>query len=308
MPTYADVLAARELTRGKLHTTPVLTCSTLDQRAGVELFFKCENFQKTGSFKPRGALNAVMKLPEDTPGVVTDSSGNFGQGLAWSAQQRGIPCTVVMPSDAPEVKQAAVRGYGGAVVLCTPTLAGREECRIRVAAETGATYVPPHDDADVIAGQGICGLELLEQVPDLDAIIAPVGGGGLVGGIALVGAERGVRVYAAEPTGADDSARSKAAGRRIEEPNPKTIAKGLLVSIGVLNWPILRDCVEDVLLVEEEQILDAMRLVWERMKLVAEPSACVSVAAALNADLPADVRRVGVVISGGNVDLDEMPV
>ncbi|HJN77111.1 MAG TPA: pyridoxal-phosphate dependent enzyme [Myxococcota bacterium] len=307
MPTYDDVLAARERTRAHLHTTPVVTCGTLDERAGVELFFKCENFQKTGSFKPRGALNAVLRLPEHTPGVVTDSSGNFGQALAWSARTRGIPCTVVMPSDAPDVKQAAVRGYGGQIVLCPPTLAGRLEFRGRIAEDTGATYVPPFDHDDVIAGQGSCALELLEQVPDLDAIVAPIGGGGLVGGIALVGQARGVRVFAAEPRGADDAARSKAASRRIVEPNPKTIAKGLLVSIGERNWPILRDHVEDVLLVDEDAIVCAMRLVWERMKLVIEPSAAVSLAAVLTHDLPGGIERIGVVLSGGNVDLGELP-
>ena len=304
MPSYADVLAARERTREHLHRTPVLTCSTLDRLAGASLFFKCENLQKTGSFKPRGALNAVLRLPEGAS-VVTDSSGNFGQALAWSARQRGMACTVVMPSDAPAVKQAAVRGYGGSVVLCPPTLAGRLEVRTRVAEETGATYVPPFDHPEVIAGQGSCALELLEQVEGLSAIVAPIGGGGLVGGIALVGSSRGVPVYAAEPRGADDAARSKAAGRRIVEPHPKTLAKGLLVSVGEHNWPILRDHVEEVLLVDDEDILSAMRLVWERMKLVIEPSAAVSLAAALKHPLSG---RIGVVLSGGNVDLGEMPV
>jgi len=305
MPSYADVLAARERTREHLHTTPVLTCSTLDRHAGASLFFKCENFQKTGSFKPRGALNAVMRLPGGTPGVVTDSSGNFGQALAWAAARQGLPCTVVMPADAPEVKQAAVRGYGGEVVLCPPTLAGRLEYRTRIADETGATYVPPFDHPDVIAGQGTCALELIEQVPGLDAIVAPIGGGGLIGGLALVGREHFIPVFAAEPRGADDAARSKAAGRRIPEPNPKTMAKGLLVSVGEANWPLLRDAVEDVLVVDEADILEAMRLVWERMKLVIEPSAAVGLAAALKHPLSG---RVGVVLSGGNVDLGELPV
>ncbi|MCP4803821.1 MAG: pyridoxal-phosphate dependent enzyme [Proteobacteria bacterium] len=305
--TYDDVLAARDRTAGRLHVTPVLTCSTLDELAGCELFFKCESLQKTGSFKPRGALNAVLRL-EGVERVVTDSSGNFGQALAWSARASGIEATIVMPSDAPQVKQDAVRGYGGSVVLCPPTLAGRLEVRTRVADETGAVYVPPFDHPDVIAGQGTCALELLDQVEGLSALVAPIGGGGLVGGMALVAAERGVPVFAAEPMGADDAYRSKRAGERIVDPSPKTVAKGLLVSIGEHNWPILRDAVEDVLLVDEDDIVSAMRLVWERMKLVIEPSAAVGLAAVLRHRDRFGGQRVGVVLSGGNVDIAEMPV
>ena len=305
--TYDDVLAARARCDGRLHRTPVLTCSTIDELAGCEVFFKCEMLQKTGSFKPRGALNAVLRL-QGVERVVTDSSGNFGQALAWSAAASGMAATIVMPSDAPQVKRDAVRGYGGDVVLCPPTLAGRFEVRTRVQQETGAVYVPPFDHPDVIAGQGTCALELLEQVPGLDGLVAPVGGGGLVGGMALVGVERGIPVFAAEPSGADDAFRSKQSGSRVVEPNPKTVAKGLLVSIGEHNWPILRDAVQDVLLVDEGDIVAAMRLVWERMKLVVEPSAAVSLAAVLRHRERFAGQRVGVVLSGGNVDIAEMPV
>lgn len=316
MPTYAaDLDAVREAAarvRGFVHRTPVLTSETLDRLAGRHVYFKCENLQKTGAFKYRGATNAVQKLSDAAArnGVVTHSSGNHAQALALAARVRGIPAYIVMPRTAPLVKKAAVEGYGGIVTLCEPTLAAREETAARVVAETGGTLIPPFDHPDVIAGQGTAALELLEDVPDLDAVVSPVGGGGLLSGfcVASRGINPGIRVFGAEPLGADDAARSKAAGTFIPQTGPNTIADGLLTSLGELTWPIIRDLVEGVFTVSEDQIRAAMRLVWERMKLVIEPSAAVGVAVVLSDEFRAlaGVRKVGVVLCGGNVGLDKL--
>jgi threonine dehydratase len=317
MTTYAidiaDVQdAARRIAR-QVHRTPVMTCATLDRLAGRALFLKCENLQKVGAFKFRGACNAVARLTPEAAarGVVTHSSGNHAQALALAARLRGIAAHIVMPSNAPAVKRRAVEGYGGRVIECVPTLAAREETAAAVIAETGATLIPPYDHPDIIAGQATAALELLEEVPDLDAIVVPVGGGGLLAGvtIAAMGVRPGIRIFAAEPAGADDAARSKASGKLIPQTGPNTIADGLLTSLGTLTWPILRDLVERVVLVSEDEILRAMRMVWERAKLVIEPSAAVTVAAILSEEfrtLPG-LARVGVVLSGGNVDLDRLP-
>ena len=282
--------------------------------AGRQLFFKCENLQKVGAFKMRGALNAVLCLDDKAAsrGVVTHSSGNFAQALALSAKLRGIPAHIVMPSTAPAVKQAAVRGYGGRIILCEPTLQARTAAADRVVQETGGTLLHPYDHLDVIAGQGTVGLELMEQVaPGLDAVIAPVGGGGLIGGIAVAvkGANPEVSVFAAEPAGADDAARSKAAGELIEQSGPDTVADGLLTSLGEHTWPLVRDLVDRIFVVDDDAIIAAMRLVWERMKLVIEPSAAVPVAAVLSERFRevAGGERIGIVLSGGNVDLERLP-
>jgi len=309
----SDVQAAAERIARYAHRTPVAMCATLDRLAGRSLFFKCENLQKAGAFKFRGACNAVMRLTEGSAsrGVVTHSSGNHAQALALAAKLRGIPAHIVMPSNASPVKRRAVEEYGGRVVLCEPTLAARETTAAAVQAETGATLIPPYDHQDVIAGQGTAALELLEQVPGLDALIAPVGGGGLLAGITITtkALAPSVRVFAAEPTGADDAARSKAAGVLIPQTRPHTIADGLLTSLGSLTWPVLRDNVERVLTVGEEEIITAMRLAWERAKLLIEPSAAVAVAAALSPEFRKleGVHRVGVILSGGNANLDELP-
>ena len=270
---------------GFVHRTPVMTCSTLDHLAGRDLHFKCENLQKVGAFKYRGATNAVRKLTDEeaAKGVVTHSSGNHAQALALAARVRGIPAYIVMPRTAPLVKMNAVEGYGGIVTLCEPTLEAREAAAVEVVARTGGTLIPPFDHADVIAGQGTAALELLEDVPDLDAIIAPVGGGGLLSGCAIAaqGIRPAIRVFGAEPLGADDAARSKAAGKFIPQTAPNTIADGLLTSLGTLTWPIVRDRVERVFTVTDDQIRAAMRLVWERMKLIVEPSGAVGLAVAL---------------------------
>ncbi len=317
MSAYAATLdhvkdAARRLA-GLAHQTPVLTCATLDRLAGRSLFFKCEQWQKVGAFKFRGACNAVMKLgPEQAArGVVTHSSGNHAQALALAATMRGIPAHIVMPNNAPSVKRKAVEGYGGRVIECIPTLEARETTTARIQAETGATLIHPYNHPDVIAGQGTVALELLSQVPNLDAVVAPVGGGGLMAGICIAakGLNPNIRLFAAEPAGADDAARSKAAGTLIPQTAPKTIADGLLTSLGDLTWPLIRDQVEAVLTVSEPEIVAAMRLTWERAKLLIEPSAAVPVAAVLGElfrTLP-NLRRVGVVLSGGNVNLDHLP-
>jgi threonine dehydratase/serine racemase len=316
LPWKGDLAAVREAAariERRAKRTPIATCTTLDQLAGNTLFFKCEQYQKTGSFKFRGACNAVMKLSdaEAARGVATHSSGNFAQAIALAARGRGIAAHVVMPANAPAVKRRAVEGYGGHVIPCEPELAAREAKLAEVIAETGAVFLHPFDNADVIAGQGTAALELLEQVPDLDAIVAPVGGGGLLAGLAIAatGIRPGIRVFGAEPQGADDAARSLAAGHVIPMVEPRTIADGLVTSLGELTWPVLRDRVESIVTVSEAEIVAAMRLAWERGKLLIEPSAAVALAAALHVSFRAmhGVDRVGVVLSGGNVDLDHLP-
>jgi threonine dehydratase/serine racemase len=317
MTTYAAdlqaVRAAAKRIADLAHRTPVFTCATLDRLAGRSLYLKCENLQKAGAFKFRGACNAVLRLaPEGAPrGVVTHSSGNHAQALALAARLRGIPAHIVMPRNASPVKRRAVEEYGGRVVECEPTLAARETVAAAVQAETGATLVPPYDHPDVIAGQGTVALELLEQVRGLDAVIAPVGGGGLVSGTCIAGKGQrpSLRIFAAEPAGADDAARSKALGRLLLQTGPQTIADGLLTSLGELTWPVIRDQVERVILVREEEIVTALRLVWERAKLVIEPSAAVAVAAALTDEFRSldGMKKIGIVLSGGNANLDRLP-
>lgn len=316
MTAAVDLSAVREAARriaGLAHRTPVLTCATLDRLAGRQLFFKCENFQKVGAFKFRGACNAVRKLDQATAvrGVVTHSSGNHAQALALAARLRGILAHIVMPANASPVKRRAVEGYGAEVIPCTPTLAARETTAAEVIARTGGTLIPPYDHADVIAGQGTAALELLEEVPNLDAIVAPVGGGGLLSGtcVAGQGVNSRLRVIGAEPLGADDAARSKTAGRLIPQTGPKTIADGLLTSLGDLTWPIIRDGVERIVTVTEEEIVAAMRLTWERAKLLIEPSSAVAVAAVLSDEFRGldGVQRVGIILSGGNVNLEQLP-
>jgi threonine dehydratase len=317
MPTtYAcDLAAVREAAAriaGVVHRTPVMTSETLDRLAGRRVYFKCENLQKVGAFKYRGAANAVMKLSDAAAarGVVTHSSGNHAQALALAARVRGIPAYIVMPRTAPAVKKAAVEGYGGIVTLCEPTLAAREEAAAKLVKETGATLIPPFDHPDVIAGQGTAALELLEDVPDLDAVVVQVGGGGQIAGwcIAAKGVKPAIRVFGAEPLGADDAARSKAAGKWVPQTGPNTIADGLLTSTGELTWPVIRDLVERVFTVTDDQIRSAMRLVWERMKLIVEPSGAVGAAVVLSDEFKslAGVKKVGVVFSGGNVSLDKL--
>ena len=309
----ADIHAAADRLAGRAHRTPVATCESLDARAGRRLFFKCDHLQKGGSFKFRGACNAVMKLSdaEAARGVATHSSGNFAQAVAIAARARGIAAHVVMPANAPAVKRRAVAEYGARIIASEPAVAAREARLAEVLAETGATPLHPYDHADVIAGQGTAALELLADVPDLDAIVVPVGGGGLIAGcaIAATALRPGIRVIGAEPLGADDAARSKRSGTLVPQTAPDTIADGLVTSLGALTWPVIRDRVDEIVTVPEDEIVAAMRLAWERAKLLIEPSAAVAVAAALSAGFRAmpGLARVGVLLSGGNVDLDRLP-
>jgi threonine dehydratase len=295
------------------HRTPVLTSSHMNELAGRELFFKCEMFQKVGAFKFRGACNAVMKLDDRVAqrGVVTHSSGNHAQALALAARLRGIAAHIVMPKNSNPVKIRAVEGYGAEIYLCEPTQQSREGTASQIAEDTGATLIPPYNHPDIIAGQGTLALELIEQAPNLDAIMAPVGGGGLMSGVCIAthGVDPDLRVFGAEPSGADDAARSKAADQLLPQNSPKTIADGLLTGMGELTWAIIRDHVERVFTIPDERIIEAMRLVFERMKVVIEPSAAVPVAVALSNDFKKldNLKRVGIVLSGGNVDLDRLP-
>ena len=310
--TLDDIRAAAQRIAGYAHVTPVLTCRTLDRLAGRSLFFKCEHLQKVGAFKFRGAWNAVRKLDAESAarGVVTHSSGNHAQALALAARLRGIPATIVMPRTASPTKRRAVAEYGGRIVLCEPTLEAREAAASEALRATGGVLIPPYDHVDVIAGQGTVALELLEQMPRLETIVAPVGGGGLIAGVALAtdALKPHVVVIAAEPKGADDAARSKEAGTKIPQTGPRTIADGLLTSLGELTWPVIRDRVKAVVTVEEDEIVRAMRLLWERAKLLVEPSSAVALAAVLSErfrEIPG--HHVGIILSGGNVDLDNLP-
>ena len=311
VPTLADIRAAAERIRPYAHRTPVLTCASLDREVGATVYLKCENLQRVGAFKFRGACNAVFSLSEAEAarGVVCHSSGNHAQALALAARLRGVPAHIVMPGNAPGVKKAAVAGYGGQITFCEPTLAAREATQAEVVARTGATIVHPYNDARVIAGAGTAALELLQEHPELDVVLAPVGGGGLLSGTAIAakGLAPAIRVIAAEPALADDAFRSLAAGRILPSEHPRTIADGLLTSLGELNFPIIQERVERIVTVSEAGIVAAMKFVWERAKLVIEPSAAVPVALLWERRFDLTGLRVGVILSGGNVDLDKLP-
>ena len=307
----ATVRAAHARIRPHVHRTPVLTSRSLDAAMGATLFFKCENLQKVGAFKARGACNAVFSLDdaEARRGVITHSSGNHGAAVAWAAARRGIPAWVVMPENSAEVKKAAVQGLGAAVRYCAPTLAARDTTCAAVQAETGALLIHPFDDWRVIAGQGTAALELLEEIPDLDAILTPVGGGGLLSGTAIAARaiKPSIAVYGAEPAGADDAWRSLQSGHIVPQTDPRTIADGLRSSLGVKTFAVLSKLVDAIGTTSEPAIVQAMRLAWEKLKLIIEPSSAVPLAALLERKLPVAGRRVGIVISGGNVDLDRLP-
>jgi threonine dehydratase len=297
--------------RDKIHRTPVMTSEVLDAMAGNRLYFKCENLQKVGAFKARGATNAVFLLTdaEAAKGVVTHSSGNHAAALARAARLRGIPAYIVMPSNSPQAKQAAVRRYGGDVVLCEPTLAARESTARQVMERTGAVFIHPYDDMHVMAGQGTTAIELLEDVPGLDLILCPVGGGGQLSGIAVAAKaiKPAVRVIGVEPSGADDAARSLKAGQIIPMLEPRTIADGLKTSLGQKPFAEIMRLVDDIVTVSEESIVQAMRQVWEVMKLLVEPSGAVSYAAVVQGRLPASGASIGIILSGGNLDLNRLP-
>jgi len=306
-----DVRAAAARIGPFLHRTPVLTSSQLDDILRARLFFKCENFQKTGSFKARGAHNAVFLLSDEVAsrGVVTHSSGNHAAALASAARRRGIRATVVMPVNASAAKKTAVAGYGATIISCPATLTARVATAAGILAETGGTLVHPYDDCAVVAGQGTATLELLEDHPDLDLLLAPVGGGGLLAGTSLTAKALSprIRVIGVEPELADDTYRSFHGTTRVTIDSSTTIADGLRGSIGERNLEVLRAHVDDVVTVGEADIIAAMRLLWERMKIVVEPSSAVPLAALLAGRIPVEGKRVGVILSGGNVDLDALP-
>lgn len=306
-----DIRTAAERIKPYIHRTPVMTNESLNQKVGAQVFMKCENLQKVGAFKFRGASNAVWSLTDEEAarGVVTHSSGNHAQALALAAKMRGIPAYIVMPSNAPQVKKNAVAGYGGQITFCEPTLAARESTMEGIRQSTGASVVHPYDNERVIAGQGTAVLELLQDVSDLDVVIAPVGGGGLLSGTSVAATEtkKGIRVIAAEPEMADDAFRSLKAGKIIPSMNPKTVADGLLTSLGDMTFPIIQERVEQIVTVSEAGIIDAMKFVWERAKIVIEPSAATVLAVLWEKEIDLSGLKVGVILSGGNVDLEKLP-
>ena len=309
--TLQEIRQAAQRIEPYIHHTPVVTNRSLDERVDAQVFLKCENMQKVGAFKFRGACNAVFSLtePEAACGVATHSSGNHAQALARAAQSRDMPAYIVMPENAPAVKKAAVAGYGGQITFCEPTLEARERTLAQVVEITGANVVHPYNDERVIAGQGTAVLELLEEIPGLDVIIAPVGGGGLLSGISIAATEmkRGIRVIGAEPEMADDAYRSLQAGVIIPSVKPQTIADGLLTSLGTLTFPTIQQHVEQIVTVSEQGIMDCMRFVWERLKIIIEPSAAVAVGVLWERKINLIGLKVGIILSGGNVDLERLP-
>lgn len=307
LPSFTDLKHAADRTKAYVHHTPVMTCLTLDELSGAELFFKCENFQKAGAFKIRGAMNAILQLSSEKKknGVATHSSGNFAQALSLAARHAGISAFIVMPENAPSVKIDAVRGYGAEIIFCTPTLEARELTLRQVVERTGACFVHPYNDMNVILGQGTAALELIREVKTLDVLIAPVGGGGLISGTALAAHYLlpEAKIYAGEPMAADDAWQSFHQGRIITGSNPKTIADGLRTCLGDKTYPIIKTLLTDIIRVEENEIVDAMKLVWERMKIIIEPSSAVAFAAVLKEKERFRGKRTGVILSGGNIDI-----
>ncbi len=305
------IAAAHERIRPFVHRTPVMTSRRVDAIVGASVWFKCENLQKVGAFKARGAFNAVLSLSDDEAraGVCTHSSGNHAAALALAAATRAIPAYIVMPRTAPETKKAAVAGYGAEITFCEPTLAAREAAAAEIQARTGARFVPPYDDDAIIAGQATAAVELIEDVPGLEIVTCPVGGGGLMAGTALATRwlEPNAQVIAAEPAGADDAWRSFTSGVRVGQTSPDTIADGLMTTLGERNFAIMRTHVAGVLTVTDAGIIEAMRLIWSAMKIIVEPSAAVPLAAILQHPDAFAGRRVGLILSGGNVDLDRLP-
>ncbi len=315
-PDLAAIREAHRRIAPHIHRTPVMTSASLDNMAGARLFFKCENLQKTGSFKIRGATNAILSLSdaEAARGVVTVSSGNHGAAVALAARRRGIKAWIVMPSNTPMAKRRAVESYGGKITLCEPTMASRESTAAELVRKTGAVLIHPYDNDRVIAGQGTAALELLEDAPDLDFILAPVSGGGLLSGTAIAakglrpgGNPPAVRVIGCEPGNADDAYRSLTTGQMQPVDHPDTIADGLRAQLAARTFAILRRHVDQIVLVTEEEIIAAMRTVWERMKIIIEPSAAVAVVPALERKLGAAGKKVGIILSGGNLDLAALP-
>ncbi len=316
IPTYQDVCDAHVRIKPYIHRTPVLTSEYLDNLTGANLFFKCENFQKAGAFKVRGASNAVFGLSEEAAknGVCTHSSGNHALSLSYAAGRRGIPCNVVMPRTAPQAKKDAVKGYGGTITECEPSTTSREAVFAGVQAETGGDFVHPYNDPRVVAGQGTCSKELMEQMKEeygggLDMVVAPIGGGGMISGtcLTLSNIAKDVQIIAAEPEQADDAYRSFKAGHIIADDAPVTVADGLKVPLKDLTWHFVSNHVSEIFTATEQEIIDAMKLTWQRMKIVMEPSCAVPLAVIIKNKEFFKGKRVGVIVTGGNVDLDKLP-
>jgi threonine dehydratase len=307
----ASIRAAHDRIRPHIHRTPVLTSERLDAASGASLFFKCENFQKVGAFKARGATNAVFALDDETArrGVATHSSGNHAAALSRAAKLRGITAHIVMPTNSPKVKVRAVEGYGGRIVFCEPNQRAREEACARVIAETGATLIHPFENEDVMAGQGTIAIELLEDVPDLELLLCPVGGGGVLCGTAVAAKtlRPTIKVIATEPAGADDAAQSFHQHKLVYQEQKNTIADGLRTNLGAVNFALIQHYVDDIVAVPDEAIVAAMRTIWETLKIVVEPSGAVSYGAVLEELVDLRAKRIGIILTGGNVDLDALP-
>ncbi|PLX00333.1 MAG: serine dehydratase [Marinilabiliales bacterium] len=311
IPNKEDIVRAAELIKPYINRTPIITSDTFNQLFSTNLYFKCENFQKVGAFKSRGAVHALLNLSKEelNKGVGTHSSGNHAQALARAARLFEIPAYIVMPENSPKVKIEAVRGYGGIITFCKPTLEARESTLKEIIEKTGASEIHPYDNYDIIAGQATAAMELLQEVSDLDMILCPVGGGGLLSGTALSADyfSNHTKVIACEPSGADDAYRSFNAGKIIPSISPNTIADGLLTSLGQRNFPIIQKYVKEIVTVSDASIIKAMKWTYERMKIVIEPSSAVPIAAIMEEKVTVSGKKVGIIISGGNVDLKNLP-
>lgn len=311
IPSKQDILDAYKQVKPFVHRTPILTSSFLNELSGASLFFKCENFQKMGAFKMRGAVNAILSLPplQQQKGVVTHSSGNFGQAVALAAKNLGLKAYIVMPENAPEVKKQAVQDYGAQIILCQSTLKAREETSETIVQKKGATFLHPSNQIEVILGNATAGIELLQSQPNLDIIMAPVGGGGLIAGTALAAKYFGknCKTIGGEPQAVNDAYRSLQSGNIETNENSNTIADGLRTNLGNTNFPIIQKLVDEIICVQENEIIEAMKLIWERMKIIVEPSCAVPLAAVLREKSKFENQKVGIILSGGNVDVKNLP-
>lgn len=311
IPSRKEVIDTYHRVQPYVHHTPVLTSSYLNSLSGAQVYFKCENFQKMGAFKMRGAINAILQLSEaqKSAGVVTHSSGNFAQAVSLAARNVGVKAHIVMPSNAPSVKQEAVKGYGGFITISEPTLAAREAAAAKIQQETSATFLHPSDNREVILGNSTAAYELLQSHPDLEFILTPVGGGGLVAGTALAAHYVGsnCRVIGGEPFAVDDAYRSLQSGKIETNTTTDTVADGLRTNLGDINFPIIKELVSEIIRVEEKEIIAAMRLIWERMKIIIEPSCAVPFAAVLKEKQKFQHKKIGIILSGGNVDVEKLP-
>ncbi len=313
--SFEDILSAKGRIEGFAHKTPVLTSNGINQIVGKNLYFKCENMQRVGAFKFRGAWNAISMIPEEDiqNGVCTHSSGNHAQAIALVAKLKGVPAYIVMPENSPRVKLNAVKGYGASVILCEATLEARESTANDVIEKTGAHFIHPYNNPNVIAGQGTCSVELIEEVENLDMIISPIGGGGMMAGTCIATSELlpDCQIIGAEPSGADDAARSFRGGALVPQLNPKKLCDGLLTCLGDMTWPILKDHLDAIYTVSDDEVCRAMKLIWERLKIIVEPSSATALAVVMNEDFklncPSEVNSIGIILTGGNVDLNKLP-